>query len=82
MEIGALLSEYGIWGIITFVLGSGLIYLFKENRSLIKQLFDVQEQRRLETLATAKELFTTLQSFEKGTSLLIDKIQVSRGDKS
>lgn len=81
MDFGALLSAYGLPGIIIFALGVVVITLYRENKALVQKLFDVQEQRRLEGLETAKELNTTLQSFSNSTSMLIEKIQVVQGDK-
>lgn len=81
MDFGALLSQYGLPGIIIFALGCVVVVLYKENRGLIKQLFEVQEQRRLEALEVQKELNLTLQTFSQSTKMLVDKIQIARGDK-
>lgn len=81
MDFGALLSAYGLPGIIIFALGVVVVTLWRENKALIKQLFDVQEQRRQEALETQKELTQTLQTFSQSTSMLVDKIQVARGEK-
>lgn len=81
MDFSTLLSAYGLPGIIIFALGSVVVILWRDNKALVKQLFEVQEQRRLEGLETAKELNTTLQSFSQSTNMLIDKIQIVRGEK-
>lgn len=81
MEVGKLLSDYGLPGIIIFVLGGVVITLYKENRTLIKQLFEVQEQRRLEALEVQKEVSLTMQTFSQSTKMLIDKIQIARGER-
>lgn len=81
MDFGALLSAYGLPGIIIFALGCVVVVLWRENKALIKQLFEAQEQRRLESLETYKELNQTLQTFSQSTKMLVDKIQVARGEK-
>lgn len=81
MDFGALLSQYGLPGIIIFALGCVVVILYKENKALIQKLFDVQEQRRLESLETSKELNQTMQTFSQASTMLIDKIQVARGEK-
>lgn len=78
MDFGKLLAEYGLPGIIIFALGCVVVVLYKENRGLIKQLFDVQEKRRQEALEVQKELNQTLQTFSQSTKMLVDKIQVAR----
>jgi uncharacterized membrane protein (Fun14 family) len=81
MDFGALLSQYGLPGIIIFALGWALREKDKNEKLLYTKLFEVQEQRRLEGLETAKELNATLQSFSQSTTMLIDKIKVVRGEK-
>lgn len=81
MDYGAILAQYGLPGMIIFVLASVVVFLYKDNKGLIKQLFDVQEQRRQESLETAKELNGTMQAFSQSTSMLIDKIKIVRGEK-
>lgn len=82
MDFSTLLSDYGLPGIIITVQSSVVVFLYRENRQLIKQLFDQQEARRVESLETAKELNNTLKSFSDSTSLLVDKIKIVRGEKS
>lgn len=81
MEIGPILEQYGLAGLIIFVLATVVLVLWKENRILIKQLFDVQEQRRLEALETQKELTQTMHIFSQTSGMLVDKIRVARGEK-
>mgnify|MGYP003603561169 CR=1 FL=1 len=81
MDFGVLLSQYGLPGIIIFALGCVVVILYKENKALVQKLFDVQEQRRLESLETSKELNQTMQTFSQASTMLIDKIQVARGEK-
>lgn len=81
MDFGALLSQYGLPGIIIFALGCVVVILYKENRALIQKLFDVQESRRQEALETQKEITQTMQTFSQASTMLIDKIQVARGEK-
>lgn len=82
MDFGSLLSAYGLPGIIIFALGMVVIYQQRLITSLYNKLFDTQESRRQESLETAKELNTTLQSFSQSTTMLIDKIKIVRGEKS
>lgn len=79
MDFSTILSKYGLAGAVIGALATVVIVLFKENRALIKQLFEVQEQRRQEGLAVSKELTTTLQGFSQSTQLLVDKIQIVQG---
>lgn len=81
MDFGAVLKDYGLAGVIIFVLATVVVYLFRENRELIKQLFGVQEQRRVEALETAKEMQETLSTFSRVNQLLIDKIDTVKGGK-
>lgn len=81
MDFGALLSAYGLPGIIIFALGAVVLYQNKRIESLVTRLFDVQEQRRLEALETQRELYRTLETFSQSTSQLVDKIHIVRGEK-
>lgn len=81
MDFANILAQYGLSGMIIFVLGTVVLVLWRENKALIKQLFDLQEQRRLEGLETAKELNATLQTFSQSTTMLVDKIKIVKGDK-
>ena len=81
MDFASILAQYGLPGMIIFVLGTVVVVLWRENKALIKQLFDLQEQRRLEGLETAKELNATLQTFSQSTTMLVDKIKIVKGDK-
>lgn len=81
MDIGATLKDYGLAGVIIFVLATVVVYLFRENRELIKQLFGVQEQRRVEALETAKEMQETLSTFSRVNQLLIEKIEAVKGGR-
>lgn len=81
MDFGPLLSQYGLPGIVIFALGAVALALYRDNKALTKQLFDVQEQRHQEGLETSKELLTTLQTFSQSTKMLVDKIQIARGEK-
>lgn len=81
MDFGALLSSYGLPGIIIFALGVVVVYQNKRINELVDRLFNIQEARRLEGLETAKELNGTLQSFSQSTQQLVDKIQIVRGER-
>lgn len=81
MDFGALLSAYGLPGIIIFALGMVVVYQNKRINELVDRLFSVQEQRRVEGLETQKELNQTLSSFSQSTQQLVDKIQIVRGEK-
>lgn len=81
MDFGALLSAYGLPGIIIFALGAVVVYQQRLIIKLYDRLFDQQEARRQEGLETAKELNTTLQTFSQSTKMLVDKITVVQGDK-
>lgn len=81
MDFGALLSAYGLPGIIIFALGMVVVYQNKRINELVDRLFSVQEQRRIEGLETQKELNQTLSSFSQSTQQLVDKIQIVRGEK-
>ena len=81
MDFGQLLSAYGLPGIIIFALGCVVVYQQRLTIKLYDKLFDVQESRRQESLETAKELNTTLQTFSESTKMLIDKIKIVRGEK-
>lgn len=81
MDFGQLLSQYGLPGIIIFALGAVIIALVRHIVKLYDRLFEVQESRRQESLETAKELNTTLQTFSESTKMLIDKIKIVRGEK-
>jgi hypothetical protein len=81
MDFGALLSAYGLPGIIIFALGCVVVYQHRLITKLYDKLFDIQEARRQEGIETAKELNTTLQTFSQSTTLLIDKIKIVRGEK-
>lgn len=81
MDFGQLLSAYGLPGIIIFALGCVAVYQQKRIDNLTDRLFNVQEARRVEGLETAKELNQTLQAFSQSTTMLVDKIQIARGEK-
>jgi hypothetical protein len=81
MDFGGILAQYGLAGMIIFVLASVVIYQNKRINELVDRLFTVQEARRLEGLETQKELNSTLQSFSQSTQQLVDKIQIVRGEK-
>lgn len=81
MDFGTILEQYGLAGGVIFALACVVIVLYKENKALVKQLFDIQEQRRLESVETSKELNQTLQTFSQSTNMLVDKIQIVQGDK-
>ena len=74
MDIGGILSQYGLPGVIIFVLGSVVVYLSKKNDALIAKLFDVQEARRLESLETSRQLTQTMTTFSQSAELLTGKI--------
>lgn len=80
MDFGALLSAYGLPGIIIFALGCVVVYQQRLIIKLYDRLFDTQESRRQEGLQTAKELNTTLQTFSESTKLLVEKIKIVRGE--
>jgi hypothetical protein len=81
MDFGALLSAYGLPGIIIFALGIVVVYQNKRIDQLLDRLFAVQETRRLESLEVQKELRDTLSSFSQSTTQLVDKIHIVRGEK-
>lgn len=81
MDFGALLSAYGLPGIIIFALGCVVVYQQRLIIKLYDRLFDTQESRRQEGLQTAKELNTTLQTFSESTKLLVEKIKIVRGEQ-
>lgn len=81
MDFGALLSAYGLPGIIIFALGAVVMYQNKRINELVDRLFTVQEARRLEGLETQKELNQTLSSFSQSTQQLVDKIRIVRGEQ-
>jgi len=81
MDFGALLSQYGLPGIIIFALGCVVVYQQRLIVKLYDRLFEFQESRRQESLETAKELNTTLQTFSQSTTMLVDKIRIVRGEK-
>lgn len=81
MDFGQLLSAYGLPGIIIFAMGVVIVALVRHIVKLYDRLFAIQESRRVEGLETAKELNRTLQTFSESTKLLVDKIQVVRGEK-
>lgn len=81
MDFGALLSNYGLPGIIIFAMGIVIVYQNKRIDTLIEKLFAAQEARRLEGLETQKELTQTLSSFSSAAKLLIDKVQIVRGER-
>lgn len=81
MDFGGILAQYGLPGMIIFVLGAVVMYQNKRINELVDRLFSVQEQRRLEGLETQKELNQTLSAFSQSTQQLVDKIQIVRGEK-
>jgi len=81
MDFGQLLSQYGLPGIIIFAMGAVIVALVRHIVKLYDRLFEVQEARRLEGNEVAKELNTTLQTFSESTKMLIDKINIVRGEK-
>lgn len=80
MDFGALLSQYGLPGIIIFALGVALIACIRHIVKLYDRLFEIQESRRVEGLQTAKELNITLQTFSESTKMLVEKIKIVRGE--
>lgn len=81
MDFGALLSQYGLPGIIIFAMGIVIVYQAKRIDTLVERLFAVQESRRLEGLQTQEKVTSVMQSFSQSTELLVDKIQIVRGEK-
>jgi hypothetical protein len=81
MDFGQLLSAYGLPGIIIFALGMVVVYQQRLIIKLYDRLFETQEARRQEGLEVSKELNQTLQQFSQSTKMLVDKIQVARGER-
>lgn len=81
MDIVAILREFGLPIAIIFALCIVIIALVRHIVKLYDRIFEIQEARRQEGLETAKELNSTLQAFSESTKLLVDKIQIVRGDK-
>lgn len=81
MDFGALLSAYGLPGIIIFALGVVVVTLYRENKALTDRLLNQSESRRLEGLEREKAIAATMNSFSQSTDQLIDKIQIVRGER-
>ena len=81
MDFGALLSAYGLPGIIIFALGLTVVHLYRENKALTERLISIMDQRRLEGLEREKAIASTMASFSQSTEQLIDKIQIVRGER-
>lgn len=75
MDIGGQLTQYGLQGLVIFVEGLVILYLNKKTDELTKQIFALQEQRRLESVETAEKLHATLDAFTQTTQLIFDKIK-------
>ena len=81
MDFGALLSAYGLPGIIIFAMGYVIVYQQRKIDQITDKRFSEQEARRIESLETAQELTKTIQTFSQATGMLIDKVNVATGRK-
>lgn len=81
MDLVLILREFGLPIAIIFALCIVIVALVRHIVKLYDRLFAIQESRRVEGLETAKELNRTLQTFSESTKLLVDKIQIVRGEK-
>lgn len=81
MDFGALLSSYGLPGIIIFALGVVVVYQNRRIERLIEARFNDQEINRQRDSEKMERLLTTINTFTTASQILFDKIKVVKGDE-
>lgn len=72
-----LLSQ-GVLGIVVLGLSWTVIRLYKDNKSLQKELSDLQSLRVEDAKETAEKIVPTLSSFSQTVNLIYSKLKISK----
>lgn len=75
MDVNAILSPYGLAGLIIFVESGVILWYHKDRIDWINRYIQLQEARRLDNVETAKALSETMNSFTQAVEMLNEKVQ-------